>query len=188
MATTSDFRNGLCLEKDGKLFQITEFQHVKPGKGPAFVRTKLRNLDNGRLIDHTWTAGVKINTVRIERRKYQYLYHDDMGYHIMNTETFDQVAVQKNLVDSPDFLKEGMEVEAMVKADDETFLGVELPAFIEAEITYTEPGIKGNTATNAMKAATIETGAQVKVPLFINIGDKIKVDTRSREYSERIKG
>ena len=105
----------------------------------------------------------------------------------MNTETFDQVAVQKNLVDSPDFLKEGMEVEAMVKADDETFLGVELPAFMEAEITYTEPGIKGNTATNAMKAATIETGAQVKVPLFINIGDKIKVDTRSKEYSERIK-
>ena len=187
MATTADFRNGLCIEKDGKLFQIVEFQHVKPGKGPAFVRTKLRNLDNGRLIDHTWTAGIKITTVRIERRKYQYLYNDDMGYHIMNTETYEQTAVQKELIDSPQFLKEGMEVEAMVKAEDETFLGVELPSFIEAEVTYTEPGVKGNTATNAMKPATIETGAEIKVPLFINQGDKIKVDTRNSEYSERVK-
>lgn len=187
MANTADFRNGLCIEKDGKLFQIVEFQHVKPGKGPAFVRTKMRNLENGRLIDHTWTAGVKITTVRIERRKYQYLYNDDMGYHIMNNETFEQNAVPKELIDSPQFLKEGMEVEAMVKAEDETFLGVELPSFIEAEVTYTEPGIKGNTATNAMKPATIETGAEIKVPLFINQGDKIKVDTRTSEYSERVK-
>ncbi len=187
MATTADFRNGLCIEKDGKLYQITEFQHVKPGKGPAFVRTKLRNLDNGRLVDHTWTAGVKITEVRIERRKYQYLYKDDMGYHIMNMETYEQNPVSKNIIDSPQFLKDGMEVEAIVKADDETFLGVELPSFIEAEITYTEPGVKGNTATNSLKAATIETGAEIKVPLFINIGDKIKVDTRTKEYSERVK-
>ena len=187
MGTTADFRNGLCIEKEGKLFQIVEFQHVKPGKGPAFVRTKLKNLENGRTIDHTWTAGVKINEVRIERRKYQFLYNDEMGYHLMNTDNYEQVAVIKELIDSPQFLKEGMEVEAMVKAEDETFLGVELPAFIEAEITYTEPGIKGNTATNTLKPATIETGAEIRVPLFINQGDKIKVDTRTAEYYERVK-
>ena len=153
MATTADFRNGLCIEKDGKLFQIVEFQHVKPGKGPAFVRTKLKNLENGRTIDHTWTAGVKITEVRIERRKYQFLYNDEMGYHLMNMDNYEQVSVLKELIDSPQFLKEGMEVEAMVKAGDETFLGVEVPAFIEAEVTYTEPGIKGNTATNTMKQA-----------------------------------
>jgi elongation factor P len=188
MATTADFRNGLCIDYNGKLYQIVEFQHVKPGKGPAFVRTKLRNLENGRVVDNTFTAGIKIDVVRVERRKYQFLYNDDMGYNIMNAETFEQVSIPKELIDSPQFLREGMEVEATVRAGDETFLSCEVPAFIEAEITYTEPGIKGNTATNAMKPATIDTGAEVRVPLFINMGDKVKIDTRTGEYSERIKG
>lgn len=187
MGTTSDFRNGLCLDLDGKLVQIIEFQHVKPGKGAAFVRTKLRNMENGKVLDKTFNAGVKINEVRIERRKYQYLYNDAMGYHVMNTDTFEQSTIEEDKINAPKFLKEGMEVEIIVHADNEEFLGCELPPFIEAEITYAEPGVKGNTATNATKLANIETGAEIRVPLFINEGDKVKVDTRTGEYSERIK-
>lgn len=187
MASTSDFRNGLCLKHDGKLFQIIEFQHVKPGKGPAFVRTKLRNLDNGRVVDITFTAGIKIETVRIERRKYQYLYQDDMGYNMMNSETFEQHPIKEELINSPKFLKEGMEVEINVQAETEEMLNCELPQFVEYEITYTEPGIKGNTATNATKPATVETGAEIRVPLFINEGDFVKVDTTSGSYCERVK-
>ncbi len=187
MATTSDFRNGLCLKHNGKLFQIIEFQHVKPGKGPAFVRTKMRNLDNGKVIDNTFTAGIKIETVRIERRTYQFLYKDDMGYNVMHTETFEQFAIKEEIINSPKFIKEGMEVEIMVHAETEDMLGCELPQYVEYEITYTEPGIKGNTATYATKPATIETGAEVRVPLFINQGDFIKVDTKAGTYSERVK-
>jgi elongation factor P len=187
MATTSDFRNGLCLKHNGKLFQIIEFQHVKPGKGPAFVRTKLRNLDNGKVIDNTFTAGIKIETVRIERRKYQFLYKDDMGYNVMHTETFEQFAISEAIINAPKFLKEGMEVEILVHAENEEMLACELPTYFEYEITYTEPGIKGNTATNATKPATIETGAEVRVPLFINVGDFIKVETKNGSYSERVK-
>jgi len=187
MASTSDFRNGLCLKHNGKLFQIIEFQHVKPGKGPAFVRTKLRNLDNGKVIDNTFTAGIKIETVRIERRTYQFLYKDDMGYNMMHTENFEQSAIKEEIIDAPKFLKEGMEVEILVHAENEEMLGCELPQYVEYEVTYTEPGMKGNTATNATKPATIETGAEVRVPLFINQGDFIKVDTKAGSYSERVK-
>lgn len=187
MATTADFRNGLCLEFNNDLFQIVEFQHVKPGKGPAFVRTKIKSLTTGRVLDNTFTAGVKINDVRIERRKFQYLYNDDTGYHFMNTETFEQINLPKTLIDNPQYLKEGGEVEIMFHAQEERALSCELPAFIETEVTYTEPGVKGDTATNSMKLATIATGAEIKVPLFINTGDKIKVDTRSGSYSERLK-
>jgi elongation factor P len=187
MATTADFRNGLCIEFNHDIFQIVEFQHVKPGKGPAFVRTKLKSLTSGKVLDNTFTAGVKVNDVRIERRKYQFLYNDDMGFHFMNLDNYEQTAISKDLIDYPQFLKEGGEVEVLFHAEKELPLSVELPAYIEAEITYTEPGIKGDTATNTLKPATIDTGAEIRVPLFIEIGEKIKVDTRNGQYSERVK-
>lgn len=187
MITTADFKNGMCIEYNNKLFQIIEFQHVQPGRGGAFVRTKLRSLDNGKVLENTFNAGVKIQDVRVERREYQFLYDDPSGYHFMNMDDFEQIAIQKEKIDAPQFLKEGIMVELLVRAESEEVLSCELPAFIEAEITYTEPGVKGNTATNTFKPATIDTGAEVKVPLFINQGDFIKVDTRSSTYSERVK-
>jgi len=187
MATTSDFRNGLIIEFNGELFSIVEFQHVKPGKGPAFVRTKLKNIKTGRALPNTFTAGVKINIQRVERRSYQYLYNDGESYHFMNQETFDQIPLQKEMISAPDFLKESQEVEITYHAESESYLACELPAYVVLEITYTEPGERGNTATNVMKDATVETGANVKVPLFINTGDLIKVDTRTGSYSERVK-
>jgi len=186
MADTSDFKNGMCIQFNGKLMQIVEFQHVKPGKGPAFVRTKLRNLENGRIVDNTFTSGVKIDVVRIERRPYQFLYKDDLGYNIMHAQTFEQVVIPETTIDHPKYLREGMMLEATVHAETEEFLSAEVPMYIEAEVTYTEPGIRGNTATNTLKPATIDTGAEIRVPLFINTGDKIKVNTGTGEYSERL--
>jgi elongation factor P len=188
MATTADFRNGLCIEYNGKLYSIVQFQHVKPGKGAAFVRTKLKNLENGKVIENTFNAGVKINTVRIERRPYQFLYKDDTGYHFMHQETFEQIMLNEAQVENTDLFKEGQYVEIVVHAENETVLSCELPPFVELEVTYTEPGLKGDTASSsALKPATLETGASINVPLFIEIGEKIKVDTRTREYSERVK-
>lgn len=187
MATTADFRNGLCIEHNGDLFQIVEFQHVKPGKGPAFVRTKLRNINTAKVIDITFTAGVKIQTVRIEHRPHQFLYKDDSGYHFMHRDTFEQIFIDEKIIDAPDLLKEGQEVTILFHAEQEKPLSCELPPFVDLEITYTEPGIRGDTATNTLKRATVETGATVNVPLFIDTGDKIKVDTRTYNYSERVK-
>ena len=187
MADTSDFRNGLCMEFNGKLYTIVSFQHVKPGKGPAFVRTKLKNIETGKVIDNTFTSGLKIKTVRIERRDYQFLYKDDMGYNFMNLENFEQIPIEEKLIEGADLLKEGQEVEIVFHAENETPLQVDLPPFIEMEITYTEPGVKGDTATNSLKAATVETGATIMVPLFIGTGEKIKIDTRDKSYSERVK-
>jgi elongation factor P len=188
MATTADFKNGMCIEYNGKLYSLVQFQHVKPGKGGAFVRTKLKNLETGKVIENTFTSGVKINPVRIERRPYQFLYNDELGYHFMHQETFEQVTLQKDIVDGPDLLKEGQYVEMMVHAEQEAILTCELPPFVELTVTYTEPGLRGDTASStALKAATVETGATIQVPLFIEIGQKIKIDTRSRDYSERVK-
>ncbi len=188
MATTADFRNGMCIEHNGQLYFIVQFQHVKPGKGPAFVRTKLKNVSTGRVIDNTFTSGVKVKEARIERRKHQFLYNDDMGYHFMNMETFDQVSLNKELVETPDLLKEGMEVEIVFHAETETPLMVNLPTHVVFEVTYTEPGVRGDTSsTNSLKPATIETGATIMVPLFVNTGDKIKIDTRDKSYIERVK-
>jgi len=188
MATTADFRNGLCIEYNGKLYSIVQFQHVKPGKGAAFVRTKLKNLENGKVIENTFNAGVKINTVRIERRPYQFLYKDDTGYHFMHQETFEQIMLNEAQVENTDLFKEGQYVEIVIHAENETVLSCELPPFVELEVTYTEPGLKGDTASSsALKPATLETGASINVPLFIEIGERIKVDTRTREYSERVK-
>lgn len=188
MANTSDFKNGLVLEFNGNLFSIIEFQHVKPGKGPAFVRTKLRNLKTGKVIPNTFTSGVKINIQRVERRSYQYLYKEGEDMHFMNNETFEQTFLDQALVGAPGaFLKEGQNVEILIHAETESPLTVDLPPYVVLEITYTEPGERGNTATNTLKDATVETGATVRVPLFINTGEFIKVDTRTGEYSERVK-
>jgi len=187
MASTSDFRNGLVIEFNNDLYTIVQFQHVKPGKGAAFVRTKLKSLTNGRVIENTFNSGVKVNVARVERRPYQYLYKDDMGYYFMHLETFEQITVSESLLERPEFLKEGQSVEIVVHAENETVLSVDLPAFVVMEITYTEQGLKGDTATNTYKAATIETGGTVMVPLFLNQGEKIKVDTRDGSYVERAK-
>jgi elongation factor P len=187
MASTSDFKNGMCLDIDGQYYYIAEFLHVKPGKGPAFVRTKLKNVTTGRVIDKTFNAGVKVDEVRIERRPYQFLYQDDMGYNFMNQETYEQVSIEKDRITGVDFLKEGDVAEVVVHAESETILFAELPAHVVLTITYTEPGVKGDTATNATKPATMETGATVRVPLFINEGEKIEVDTRNGSYIGRAK-
>ncbi len=187
MASTADFRNGLCLEIDKDIYQIVEFQHVKPGKGGAFVRTKLKGLTNGKVIDKTYNSGVKVKTARVERRKYQFLYKDDTGYIFMNNETFDQIPIREEIIPNPDLIKEGQEIEISFHDETETPLFCELPSFIELEIIYSEPGIKGDTATNALKPAKLETGAEIQVPLFVETGDFIKIDTRTRAYVERIK-
>jgi elongation factor P len=187
MATTADFKNGLCIEYNDDLYVIVDFQHVKPGKGGAFVRTKLKSLKTGRVIPNTFNAGIKINIARVERRPYQFLYKDGIEYHFMNTQTYEQTFIDEVLINAPQFLKEGQEVEIVIHADTETALSCELPPFVHLQITYTEPGERGNTANNALKDATLETGAVIKVPLFIDDGEKIKVDTRTGEYSERVK-
>ncbi|HRY33375.1 MAG TPA: elongation factor P [Bacteroidales bacterium] len=187
MATTADFRNGLCIEFNNELYVIVEFQHVKPGKGGAFVRTRLKNLKTGKVIPNTFNAGVKINVARVERRPFQFLYKDDNGYHFMNSNTFEQTSLEEELINAPSFLKEGQEVEITFHADTESPMYCELPAFVVLEITYSEPGLRGDTATNTLKPATLETGAVVGVPLFVETGEKIKVDTRTGAYAERVK-
>jgi elongation factor P len=187
MATTADIRNGLCIRHNEKLFQIIEFQHVKPGKGPAFVRTKMRQIESGKVLDNTFSAGHKIDVVRIERREYQYLYQEGDKFIFMNNENYEQVEIPAKMIEKPLFLKEGMICEITFHAEEEMPLVVDLPNTIEAEVTYTEPGIKGDTATNTMKPATIDTGAEIRVPLFIGTGEKIKVDTRTGVYVERVK-
>lgn len=187
MATTSDIKNGLVINHSNGLWQVIEFLHVKPGKGAAFVRTKLRNLKTGKVVDHTFNAGVKIEPVRIEMREYQYLYNDDENYYFMNLESFEQIPLEAHVINAPEFLKDGLICLLQFHADEERVLSCELPTHVEAEIVYTEPGIKGDTATNTLKPATTDTGVEIRVPLFIDIGDFVKVDTRNREYVERVK-
>lgn len=186
MASTADFRNGLCIEHNHDLFQIVEFQHVKPGKGAAFVRTKLKSLTSGKVLDNTFPSGAKVNTARIERRQAQFLYKDDMGFNFMDNNTFEQFTLSENIIEGAKFLKEGEKVDVLFHAEQEKPLTCELPQFITLEVTYTEPGLKGDTATNAMKPATLETGAEIKIPLFVNTGELIKIDTRTFSYSERV--
>jgi elongation factor P len=187
MATTADIKNGLCIVYNNGLYMVTEFQHVKPGKGPAFVRTKLKNVKTGKVVDNTFSAGHKIETARVEKRPHQFLYKDDFGFHFMNSDTYEQVMVEESMIENADLIKDGQTADILFHAETEEALTCELPAYVELEITYTEPGIKGDTATNATKPATLETGAEIQVPLFINLGDKIKVDTRTRSYGERVK-
>lgn len=187
MANTSDIRNGLCIRYNHDIFKIIEFLHVKPGKGPAFVRTKLKSVTTGKVIDNTFSAGHKIDEVRVETHKFQYLYNDGDTYHFMNTADYSQIELQKNVLDSPDLMKESEVVTLLINTEDNSPLSVEMPASVILEVTHTEPGVKGNTATNATKPATVETGATINVPLFINEGDKIKIETEKGTYKERIK-
>lgn len=187
MASTSDIRNGLCINYNHDIFKVIEFLHVKPGKGPAFVRTKMKSVTNGKVIDNTFSAGHKIEEVRVETHKFQFLYNDGETYHFMNTADYSQIELQKAVLDSPDLMKEGEVVTVLINTEDSSPLSVDLPASVVLEVTATEPGIKGNTATNATKPATVETGATVMVPLFINEGDKIKVETAKGSYKERVK-
>ncbi|MDO5971090.1 elongation factor P [Flavivirga aquimarina] len=187
MATTSDIRNGLCIKYNHDIFKIIEFLHVKPGKGPAFVRTKLKSVTTGKVIDNTFSAGHKLEDVRVETHKFQFLYNDGETFHFMNTEDYSQIELQKNTLDNPGLMKEGEVVTVLINSEDSMPLSVEMPASVILEVTATEPGVKGNTATNATKPATVETGATVNVPLFINEGDKIKVETEKGTYKERVK-
>ena len=187
MASTSDIRKGLCIKYNNDIFKIIEFLHVKPGKGPAFVRTKLRSITTGKVIDNTFSAGNKIEDVRVETQKYQYLYSEGDQFHFMNTDDFNQIVVEKNILDSPGLLKEGELVSISINTEDGMPLSADMPASVVLEITHTEPGLKGNTATNATKPAIVITGATINVPLFINEGDKIKIDTEKSSYIERVK-
>ena len=187
MANTSDIRKGLCIRYNHDIYKIVEFLHVKPGKGPAFVRTKLKSVTTGKVIDNTFSAGHKIDDVRVETHKFQYLYSEGDTYHFMNTDDYNQISLQKDTLDAPDLMKEGEVVTVLINTEDGLPLSVEMPQSVVLEVTHTEPGVKGNTATNATKPATVETGARVNVPLFINEGDKIKVDTEKGTYQERVK-
>lgn len=187
MATTSDIRNGLCIRYNHDIYKIIEFLHVKPGKGPAFVRTKLKSVTTGKVIDNTFSAGHKIDDVRVETHKFQYLYNDGEFYHFMNEADYTQIQLREAALDRPDLMKEGEIVTVMINTEDNLPLSVEMPANVILEVTHTEPGVKGNTATNATKPATVETGAIVNVPLFINEGDKIKIETEKGTYKERVK-
>lgn len=187
MASTADIKKGLCIRFNHDIYKIIEFLHVKPGKGPAFVRTKLKSVTTGKTIDNTFSAGHKIDDVRVETRSFQYLYQEGDDFIFMNTDDYNQVPIRKEMLDTPELLKEGEVVMILFNAEDESPLSVEMPASVILEVTHVEPGVKGNTATNATKPATVETGAIVNVPLFINEGDRIKVETEKGTYVERIK-
>lgn len=187
MASTSDIRNGLCIRYNHDIYKIIEFLHVKPGKGPAFVRTKLKSVTTGKVLENTFSAGHKIEDVRVETHKFQFLYNDGEFYHFMNVEDYTQIRLTESVLDMPQLLKEGEIVTVLINTEDNMPLSVEMPASVILEVTHTEPGVKGNTATNATKPATVETGAEVNVPLFINEGDKIKIETEKGTYKERIK-
>ena len=187
MAGITDVRNGLCMHYNHDIYQVIDFLHVKPGKGGAFVRTKLKSLTSGKVLEQTFQGNAKIDEVRVERRKHQFLYKDSDMFNFMNNETFEQIGLEKKFISNPFLLKDGEEVEMLIQADTGQVLTCEMPQHVILEITYTEPGVKGDTATNAQKPATLETGGEINVPLFINQGDKIKIDTRSNSYVERVK-
>ncbi len=183
---TSDFRNGISILQDNDIYTIVEFQHVKPGKGGAFVRTSLRNVRNGRTIDKTFRAGERMDQAVLERRQLQYLYNDGEEYHLMDKESFEQIPVKKEqLGPGVKYLKENMDVQVMTHRDE--IIGVEVPTFVELEVTDTPSSEKGNTASGSSKPATVETGAVVQVPFFITTGEKIRIDTRTDQYLERVK-
>jgi|TARA_B100001059_G_scaffold69091_1_gene66121 elongation factor P len=187
MASTSDIRKGLCIKYNNDIYKIVEFLHVKPGKGPAFVRTKLKSVSSGKVLDNTFSAGHKIDEVKVETNKYQFLYRENSNFHFMNSKDFNQISFDDKLIEYPQLLKEGEIVNILINTEDGLPLSLEMPSSVFLRVTHTEPGVKGNTATNATKPAKIETGADVKVPLFINEGDLIKIDTEKCIYLERVK-
>ncbi len=186
MATTADFRNGMVLDIDGQLFQITYFQHVKPGKGGAFVRSKLKNVKTGAVVDKTWTAGARVNEVRLERRPVQYSYHDGHLYHFMDQETFDDIPINGEVIGDEQlkYLKEEMECSGLLHEG--RMIMIDLPNFVELKIVETDPGVRGDTAQGGTKPAKLETGAMIQVPLFVEQGQKVRVDRREDKYLERV--
>ena len=187
MINSQDIKMGTCIRMDGKLFFVIDFLHVKPGKGNTFMRVKLKNVVDGRVLERRFDISEKLEDVRVERRPYQYLYNEGEDYIFMNQETFDQAPIAKDLITGVDFMKEGDVVDVVSDASTETILYAEMPVKTQLKITYTEPGLKGDTATNTLKPATLETGAEVRVPLFINEGEIIEVDTRDGSYVNRVK-
>lgn len=187
MATTADIRNGLCIELNNDILKVIDFQRFQVGRGSGKVWTKLKSTTSGKVIEHTFQSGHSITEVRVERRKFQYLYPEDGGYVLMNQETYDQMSVPEEMIDNGKFLKEGDTVDALFHAQKESLLAVEMPQTVVLAITYTEPGVRGDTATNTLKPATVETGAEVRVPLFCEEGDVIKIDTATGAYMERVK-
>jgi len=186
MASTQDFRNGYTFIWNDDIWQVVEFMHVKPGKGSAFVRTKLRNVRKGKTVDNVFRAGERIQEARVERRPHQFLYQDDMGLHLMNTETYEQTMLPASAVEGIGFVKEGAEVDILYHAETDEPLTVEIPRQVELRVTETEPGVKGDTATGAVKQAKLESGATINVPLFINEGDLLRVDTEEGSYITRV--
>lgn len=187
MILCQDIKIGTCVNLDNHLYFCIDFLHVKPGKGNTFVRTKLKSVTTGRVLERTFQIGFKLEDVRVERRPYQYLYKDDMGYILMNQETFDQVTLMKELINGIDYLKEGEVIEVVTNATSGEILFADLPVKVTLKVEYTEPGMKGDTATNTTKPAKLETGCEVRVPLFINEGEHIEVDTRDGSYQGRVK-
>ncbi|MDX1547359.1 MAG: elongation factor P [Rhodothermales bacterium] len=186
MADTTDFRNGFTMIYNGDVWQIIEFMHVKPGKGGAFVRTKLKNVRDGRVVDNTFRAGEKVKEARVERRQYQFLYEDDLGLHFMNTEDYSQTSLRPEQVGKREFIKEGGVIDVLFHAETEEPLTTEMAKSVELEVAETDPGLRGDTATGATKPATLESGAVVQVPLFIDEGDVIRVNTDTGEYVTRV--
>jgi elongation factor P len=187
MATTSDISRGMILKLDGSLYSVVEFGENKTARAAAKVWAKLKGVDNKRSIEKTWNSGENIYPVRVEKKAYQYLYKDESGYNLMNNETFEQIALGEEMIDAPQFLKDGGEVFVYINTETEQPIGAELPEKIVMLITYCEPGVRGDTATRALKAATVETGATVNVPLFVNDGEMIRINTKTGEYVERVK-
>jgi len=187
MATTSDIGRGMIIKLDGSLYTVIEFGENKTARAAAKVWARLKGVDNSRTIEKTWNSGDSIFPIRVEKKSYQFLYRDDTGYNFMNTETFEQVSLQENVVDAPQFLKEGQEVSILINTDTDLPMTVELPDKIVVKVTYSEPGLRGDTATRTLKPAKIETGATVNVPLFVNEGELIRINTKTGEYVERVK-
>ncbi|MBU3854355.1 MAG: elongation factor P [Candidatus Paraprevotella stercoravium] len=187
MINSQDIKNGTCIRLDGKLYFCIEFLHVKPGKGNTFMRTKLKDVVDGYVLERRFNIGEKLEDVRVERRPYQYLYKEGDDYIFMNQETFEQIPIAHDQINGVDFMKESEIVEVVTDASSETVLFADVPTKVVLKVTYTEPGVKGDTATNATKPATVETGAEVRVPLFINEGETIEVDTRDGSYLGRVK-
>lgn len=187
MASTGDLKKGVCFKHSNDIFKVVDFQHIKPGKGAAFVYVKMKSVTRGNVLENNFPAGHNIDIVRVERRACQFLYKDDMGMNFMNNDTFEQIAIPEDMVENGDLMKEGMMAEILFSSQDDLVLAVELPGFITLEVTYTEPGLKGDTATNTLKIAKVETGGEVKVPLFIKTGDKIRLNLETREYMDREK-
>jgi elongation factor P len=187
MANTADISRGMILKLDGSLYTVVEFGENKTARAAAKVWAKLKGLDNSRSIEKTWNSGDTIFPIRVERKDYQYLYKDDTGYNFMDNETFEQIAMNESMVDAPQFLKEGQQVSVLINTETELPMNVELPDKIVLKVTYSEPGVRGDTATRTLKPAKVETGATVNVPLFVNEGELIKVNTKTGEYVERVK-